>query len=120
MATVFIDNKREKKYEELNMTEEKIRQGSFLKKKDDHKAGEPTPIDTAKEAEAPEAQVQLEEVKLEEPIQFMEGSYTVPTHTITFEEPKIEEPVEEVKEEKLKAEKPKKKTGLKRVLGKLF
>ena len=121
MATIFIDNKREKKYQELNMTDEKLRQGSFLKKKDisDYKARESEkpeiPYDTTpKEAET----VQMEEVKVEEPIQFLEGSYIVPSHVIT-EEVKVEEPKVEpvvVKE----PDAPKKKSGLKRILGKIF
>lgn len=51
MATVFIDNKREKKYVELNMTDEKLRQGSFIKKKEEKtvEASEPDAVEPKSE-----------------------------------------------------------------------
>lgn len=131
MTTVFIDNKREKKYKELNMTDEKIRQGSFLKKK----AGvEPQSVEEKAVVEAQPAEpiqeiVQPETVEKKTAEPAREGdSFTVPIYSIDFgdaEEKIVQPAVEpEVKnEEPVQAEKivpepkEKKKKGLRRILG---
>lgn len=156
MAHVVIDNKREKKYQELNMTEEKLRQGSFIKKKES--TIEPDKIEPKKEdinfewdldKETIEASVLPEKLSVgcmvEAPLEPVtkEDVFSMPTTEITFlkegetlfEVPEIsEERMEKAKgqlmeqvqtqvesavlsPEKPKEDKPKKRSGLRRLLG---
>ncbi len=128
MTTVFIDNKREKKYKELNMTDEKLRQGTFLKKKpvQGSEAEEQKPItpEPEKAIVTPATLVESESI-----VNIAEGiTYAVPSHDIDFGDEVIAIASEIIAEEKAEEEvvqdpkdAPVKKTkGLRRIIGNLF
>jgi len=83
MATVFIDNKREKKYVELNMTDEKLRQGSFIKRKEEK---------TAEALEPDAVEPKSEEIHFEWDLGEAIETSTVPEKKVIEETPKEPKP----------------------------
>lgn len=127
MTKVFIDNKREKKYKELNMTDEKLRQGTFLKKKQEQEQEQKIAIE--KPVAEPEKTLAIDPVTTEpeptpEPVVATSSPDTeLGDEIIAIASEIIAEEKAEVEEEVIQDPKdaPVKKTkGLRRILGNLF